>query len=282
MSKHFVQNATLRSALLAGYQAYARAQFWRTGPRVFVNSIPKAGTHLLTAELERFPELQNSRLHLEVSKIKVPGSRTPEGYPVIDLAKVARTISHVRKGQFFSAHLYWTQELEDLVTANGSAMIFMVRDPRDVLLSRLHYVVGLRRHWLHDHLTTQLDDPADRLRLLIRGSAANPFVLSLRATLESYLPWVRRPNVLTVRFEDLVGARGGGSAEAKLAALEAIAGHCGLTPAHLQELAASSSGATATLRKGQIGGWREEMPTEIVGEIERDCGDLLEAFGYAD
>ena len=279
MSKHFVQSSTLRSAVLAGYQAYARAQFWRTGPRIFVNSIPKAGTHLLTAELERFPELQNSRLHLETSRIKVPGQRTPEGYPMIDRAKVARALSHVRKGQFFSAHVLWSQEIEDLVTANGTAMVFMVRDPRDVLLSRLHYVLGLRRHWLHPYLTTQFDNAADRLRVLINGNP-EPLVVSLRATLEGFLPWLQRPNVLTVRFEDLVGARGGGSAEAKLAALEAIARHCGLVPAHLQELAASSSGATATLRKGQIGGWREEMPPEILREIEQGCGDLLEAYGY--
>lgn len=282
MSKHFVQSSALRSALLAGYRAYARAQFWRTGRRVFINSVPKAGTHLLTAELDRFPELQNSRLHLEVSKIKVPDRRTPAGYPVIDLAKVARATSHVRKSQFFSAHLYWTQELEHLVSADGTAMIFMVRDPRDVLLSRLHYVVGLRRHWMHDYLTTQFDNPTDRLRALIRGNPAAPFVLPLRATLESYLPWTQSPNVLTVRFEDLVGVRGGGSAEAKLAALRAIASHCGLAPSHLQELATSSSGATATLRKGQIGGWRDEMPAEILREIARDCDDLLEAYGYAD
>ncbi len=284
MSKHFVQSSTLRSAVLAGYQAYARAQFWRTGPRIFVNSIPKAGTHLLTAELERFPELQNSRLHLEIARIKVPGQRTPEGHPVIDHAKVARAVSQVRKGQFFSAHVFWTQELEDLVTANGSKMVFMVRDPRDVLLSRLHYVLRLRRHWLHSYLTTQFDNAADRLRVLINGNA-EPLVLSLRTTLEGYRPWLQRPNVLTVRFEDLVGARGGGSAEAKLAALEAIAGHCGLAPAHLQELAASSSGATATLRKGRIGGWREEMPAEIPprdrGRLRRSAGGLWLSGGLS-
>ena len=51
MSKNFVQNALLRQSLLTAYRGYARAQFWRSGPRIFVNSIPKAGTHLLTAEL---------------------------------------------------------------------------------------------------------------------------------------------------------------------------------------------------------------------------------------
>ena len=69
MSKNFVQNALLRKSLLTAYRGYARAQIWRSGPRIFVNSIPKAGTHLLTAELEKFPQLQNSRLHIQAHKV---------------------------------------------------------------------------------------------------------------------------------------------------------------------------------------------------------------------
>ena len=280
ISGNFVQSKALRAAALTGYRAWARAQFWRTGPRVFVNSIPKAGTHLLTAELARFPGVQNSRLHLEIRKLKVPDQRTAEGYPVIDMGKVADAASTVRNGQFFTAHLYWTQALQKYLDRAGIAQIFMVRDPRDILLSRLHYIVGLRRHWLHEFLTTQLSGTEDRLRLLIRGHDEGPFVLPLRGVLESFLPWTRQPSVLTVRFEDLVGSRGGGSAKAKHDALHAIATHCGLDTAHLEALAQTATGSTPTLRKGKIGGWRDELPPAICDELMDECGDLLAAFGY--
>jgi hypothetical protein len=251
MSRHFVQNARLRAAMLAGYRVWARAQVWRSGPRIFVNSLPKAGTHLLTAELARFAGLQNSGLHLEGARIGV-----------------------------FSAHLYWTQELEDAISDSGAATLFMIRDPRDILLSRMHYILGLRRHRLHDFLGQRFDNAADRLRVLVSGNATEPFIRPMRTDLASFARWIERPGVLTVRFEDLVGERGGGSERAKRAALEAIAHHCGLDPSGLAEQAASGAGATPTLRKGQIGGWRSELPGEVVDAVDRECGDLLAAMGY--
>ena len=266
--------------MLAGYRVWARAQVWRSGPRIFVNSLPKAGTHLLTAELARFAGLQNSGLHLEGARIGVGGATTPDGYPVIDPRKVASAIRTVRRGQFFSAHLYWTQELEDAISDSGAATLFMIRDPRDILLSRMHYILGLRRHRLHDFLGQRFDNPADRLRVLVSGNAAEPFIRPMRTDLASFARWIERPGVLTVRFEDLVGERGGGSERAKRAALEAIAHHCGLDPSGLAEQAASGAGATPTLRKGQIGGWRSELPGEVVDAVDRECGDLLAAMGY--
>jgi hypothetical protein len=245
-----------------------------------VNSIPKAGTHLLTSELERFKEMKNSRCHLDISKVGNAERLNSNGFPLIDLRKVASEISGVRKGQFFSAHLYWTKPLEDLLGASDVATIFMMRDPRDIVLSRMHYALGLRRHKLHDFLNRLSDNAADRLRVFVEGHE-NPFVRPLRCTLEGYLPWARESGVLTVRFEDLVGERGGGSTARKLAALQAISEHCGIDSGHLAELASSSTGPTPTMRKGRIGGWRDEMPEEVVSLIKRECGDLLEAYGYA-
>jgi hypothetical protein len=156
----------------------------------------------------------------------------------------------------------------------------MIRDPLDILLSRMHYILGLRRHRLHDFLSRRFDNAADRLQVLVSGNAAEPFVRPMRTDLARFARWIGRPGVLTVRFEDLVGARGGGSEPAKRAALEAIASHCGLDPSGLAEQAAAGAGATPTLRKGKIGEWRSELPSEVVDAVERECGDLLEAMGY--
>ena len=280
MSKNFVQNATLRSLAMGAYRLYARAQVWRTGPRIFINSIPKAGTHLVTAELERFKGMQHSRLHIEIAKTKVGDQRRPDRNPVLDYAQVARYVDQVRPGQFFSAHLFWTQEMQDIIAARGIPTVFVLRDPRDILISRLHYTAGLKRHWMHKFFTENYHTDVERLRLLIEGHEANPVVIPMRNVLESFQPWLTAPGVLAVKFEDLVGERGGGSAQKKLEVLTQIAEHCCLPTAHLDELARTATGATATLRKGKIGGWRADMPGEIVDLLHRDCGDLIEAFGY--
>lgn len=281
MSQNFVQNGTLRSTLMNGYRLYARAQFWRKGPRVLINSIPKAGTHLLTSELDRFNELRNSRLHLEITKLLKHGQRGAETLPTLDLRKVERSVRTIRAGQYFSAHLYWNTALAELMANHGVKIIFMSRDPRDILMSRLHYIKGLKRHWLHNFITNHLSDDIARLRALILGHADEPMILSQRTTLDGFAKWAQSPLVLAVKFEDLVGERGGGSAQAKLDTLYRIASHVGLRTDRLEELAHSATGPTPTLRKGKIGSWRTEMPEEIVALYSQRCGDLVSSLGYS-
>jgi hypothetical protein len=280
MSKHFVQNAALRAALLGGYRAYARAQLWRSGPRIFVNSIPKAGTHLLTAELDKFRSLQNSRLHLENRRLRLPGTRTPEAHARLDFAEVERQIGTVRRGQYFTAHLFWSEELERLLAGQSVRTIFMARDPRDILVSRLHYALGLKRHWLNAHLTEKFTSDEARYHFLLDGHSGDPFVLPVEQQLAGHIPWTRSPTTLTVKFEELVGERGGGSTEAKLEALRRIADHCGLPADELDRFAASAAKATPTLRRGKTDAWRSELPKPIAERVNREWAPILAAFGY--
>lgn len=280
MSKHFVQNATLRKVLLGGYRVYARSHFWRSGPRVLVNSIPKAGTHLLTAELERLDNLGNSRLHIETDKFTFSHRKNALGFPAVDLRKLQRAVETVRKGQFFSAHMYWSEGFEELMASNDVHQIFIARDPRDILLSRMHYAMGLKRHRLHAFLTERLSSDEERLRVLVDGRDADPFIRPFRATLDGFLPWMSRDAVLAVRFEDLVGERGGGSAQAKREALHRIARFCGLDVQRVDDLANRGTAPTPTMRKGKIGTWKDEMPSDIVKLVEDKLGDAISAFGY--
>jgi len=281
MSGNFVQNGALRSLMLGAYRLYARGQLWRSGPRVFVNSIPKAGTHLLTAELEKFGALQNSRLHVTIPRVTRGDERTATGAPhSFDAAALRRDMATVRPGQIFSAHLPWTSELESLVREADVRAIFMMRDPRAILVSRLHYVVGLRRHRLHDFLTGGFATDEERYHALIDGHDSPPYITSLGEILADFLPWTTARDVLPVRFEDLVGEAGGGTTEAKRQTLARIARHCGLDTDALDSIALSSTKATPTLRKGHADAWREELPPAIARRITEDCGNMLEAFGY--
>jgi hypothetical protein len=281
MSKNFVQNALARQLLIAGYRSFARAQLWRSGPRIFVNSIPKAGTHLLTAELDKFTELQNSRLHIETRLVNAAApdhARVEE--VAIDADKADRFLGQVRKGQFFSAHLFWDDALAARLRARDIRTIFMQRDPRDILVSRLKYVLGLERHYLHQHLAKELGSDEERLRVLILGRKADPFIRPMREMLESFAPWTSADFVLTVKFEDLVGERGGGTTEAKYRALERICTHCGLSTDRLAEFARTPPKATPTLREGRSNTWRKHLSPEIVALFEAECGAATAALGY--
>lgn len=282
MSKNFVQSAALRFVAMGAYRTLARMQVWRFGPRIFVNSIPKAGTHLLTAELEKFACLQASRLHIETRKVNSLAKHQERREDVvIDLPKFARYVGTVRPGQFFSAHLFWDPALLSYLTSTGIKSIFMVRDPRDILLSNLHYIKGLRRHFLHRLFTTELQTDEERIRVLIQGRSGVPFVRSLKDTLNLFLPWRASTGVLTIRFEDLVGSSGGGSDERKLLALRQVAEHCALSGDVVKDIAGRSlqSRSTPTLRKGKIAGWRTELSDAQLELLETECGAAMRQLG---
>lgn len=281
MSRHFVQSGRLRAVLMSGYRAYASAQIWRSGPRIFVNSMPKAGTHLLTSELSRFPGLQNSRLHIltrEVNKLSESSEHLLEFEP--DISDFNRQVRSVRGSQYFSSHLPYDPRLALELEAQSLRTLFVTRDPRDVLVSQFHYVVGLKRHHLHQSIVGLTDDVA-RYEALAFGMSGPPPAQSLAKRMQAFQGWLNLPEVLVVRFEDLVGARGGGDDSVKATTLRAIAAHCGLSDEGIEERSTTASSPTATLRKGKANAWRGEIPHEIVARLHAESGDLIRAYGYS-
>jgi hypothetical protein len=97
-----------------------------------------------------------------------------------------------------------------------------------------------------------------------------------------FVGWEHDEGAVMVRFEDLVGARGGGSADAQERAVERIASHLGIsidgqTTRMIEE---NLFGTGRTFRKGQIGGWRSEFLPEHERAVNEVMGPLLLELGY--
>ena len=279
MSKHFIQSATIRRAGLAAYRLRARSQVWRKGPRVFVNSIPKAGTHLVTAELAKAKGLQNSYLHLDNRRFS-NSSSSADSSGGINVAVIEKDLRTVRPGQYFSGHVAWDPALEEMLRRNAVKTIFVTRDPRAVLVSRYNYILGLKRHWLHEFLTGYSSDPVERYRLLINGHDGTPSIRPSHDRLEAYLPWIESSCAHTVRFEDLVGARGGRSDELKQETLRGMLTFAGYPDDAPDAAEIGKATTSATFRKGQADSWREELPPQIVTLVDETSGEIIERMGY--
>jgi sulfotransferase 6B1 len=85
-----------------------------------------------------------------------------------------------------------------------------------------------------------------------------------------------------VKFEDLVGPRGGGSAEAQRRTVGRVACHVGLEPDErmMRTVEENIFGVSKTFRKGQVGGWREEFSEEHGRAAREIAGPLLVELGY--
>jgi Sulfotransferase domain len=195
---------------------------------------------------------------------------------------LTRRLSKVPDGGFVSAHCIYTPQLADLFRQQGMSTVCILRDPRDVAVSQMHYIKQLENHFAHEGYMA-LSSDKERLLLAIRGGELGGRRLqSLDERYRQFLRWERDGGAAVAKFEDLVGTKGGGSAEAQRLAVERVAEHLGVEvdEATMRAVEEGLFGAGRTFRKGQIGGWREEFSAEHARAVEEVLGPLLVELGY--
>jgi Sulfotransferase domain len=236
-------------------------------PKVLCVSLPKAGTHLLERAI---------CLHPRLYRKLVP---TITGRELRRRGGPDRFFGRLRPGQVVMAHLRYDPLVPDLLATNGVRPVFMIRDPRDVVVSQVRYALGRPDHWAHDLFT---DAPAHaQLRLAIEGDPSRG-LRSLADRLDAFSGWLR-DDVALVRFEDLIGAEGGGSAERQREVVAAVYRFIGVDadPALVDDVSRRSfSPDSPTFRKGAIGGWRSVFDDELTTLVRDLAGDQIARFGY--
>lgn len=238
-------------------------------PAVLLNSIPKAGTHLLETALERYPLLRNA------------GKRTVSCAGPTVSAPVLRAIGGIGRGAFLNAHVVAAPPLLEVVQQRGIRVLLMIRDPRDIVVSHFKYVGGIdKTHRLYEHYRNLPDDEA---RLMASITGVGELRPSIGELLRQFEAWMDLDNTLVCRFEDFIGPRGGGSAAAQREALTAVAGHLSI-PLDAAAIAHIADGIfsprSSTFRKGRSGTWREYFGPGHIQTFKELAGDEIIRYGY--
>lgn len=241
------------------------------GPKIFANSIPKSGTHLLRHILSMMPGIIDRwTYHFDQN-----------------VSDYRNQLSCTKNGQMVSAHMYWSAELSEFLAQARFRSFLMVRDLRDVCVSSAHYCVKDKRHRLHTYFNSLATWP-EQLSAAIEGIDARKLPdkiasKSIAEHVDGYMPWIYDKSCLIIKFEDLVGAKGGGDVDNQVSAIRRIANHIGLdlTDNKIRDIATKSfTSKTKTFRKGQIGGWRDEFSGEAIELFKRVAGKQLIELGY--
>ncbi len=247
-------------------------------PVLFANSFPKSGTHLLTQVLHGFIELGpavDSGLPAIVTYAGDSGEPRP-------LTAIKADVQRLRPGDVAYGHLHAHPQIVDLLDREGMANYFILRDPRDVVVSHVHYVTEMApRHAHHDYYQ-ELENYEAQLRTSILGRPdwMHPFP-DIRARFEPYLGWLESPGTLVIHFEDLVEHRDD--------ALVLILGHAvgrgfpiEVDREHAVAVLARSIDPqrSPTFRAGRVGAWKDRFTPEITRLFKEVAGDLLVALGY--
>jgi len=248
-------------------------------PVLFGNSFPKSGTHLLTQILVGFAQLG------PVVESGLPPVLTFEGESGAPrpLAAILADLGRLLPGDIGYGHLHALPEIQTALCREGVAPYFIYRDPRDVVVSHVFYVTDINnRHVHHGYYVNELPDFAARLRVSILGRPEldAPFP-DIRARFAPYLPWLERPEVLPLRYEDLLD-----EPDAQLGRILAHAEERGFVSARGTEesvralAAAIDPSRSPTFRAGKAGGWREHFQAEHKALFKDVSGDLLVRLGY--
>jgi sulfotransferase 6B1 len=205
----------------------------------------------------------------------------------LDEPRLRRFLGGCPQGMFVTAHATFHPVLRDLVKELQFKQIILLRDPRDAVVSSMFFTK--REPWLqhHKYYTEALESDEERIMATIRGFGPDVATdhprASIRERFEGYIPWLDDPSTLVVRFEDLIGQRGGGVSEKQLDEIERIGAFVErpLSREQTQQIAQKMySKGSLTFRKGIAGDWRNHFTEDHRRAFKEVAGDILIRLGY--
>ncbi|HHZ88053.1 MAG TPA: hypothetical protein EYM99_10240 [Alphaproteobacteria bacterium] len=258
-----------RSRALTPHRLYARLN----GPTIIANSIPKGGTHVLTRCLSLFPDLSYSFIHYT------------KGNP--DLLAIQNVLGKTGKGRFSAAHLWWNEPCAKLFAQKAVRSIVMVRDPRDLIISGIHYILKRKSHHWHRYFNSLPNFDAQILAYIegvdASHSDASMALNNIQSSFDHYLAWDQEPFNILIKFEDLIGPNGGGEASLQLEQVRKISQHLNfdLSDHVLQRIAHNTFySKSVTFRKGSAGEWQKHFNDEHKDAFKNTAPELLTSLGY--
>lgn len=245
-------------------------------PIIFANSMPKCGSHLLLQLMQGFCQIGP---FVEtgggpVRTITIKGRLRSQEEILSDLRRL-------RPGDMAWGYLRASPENVRWLSQPGFINYFIIRDPRDMLVSHVYYASDMYEgHGMHNYYKTISFD--ERLKTAICGIDRDGLHLSnVRTRYDRIDGWFNRPEIMTLHFEDLILEREVW-VHAMIDHLERSGYRLTIDRAKAvsRVLGAVNPHKSPTFRKGKAGGWREHFTEEHKRLFKEVAGDLLICLGY--
>ncbi|GAB6045607.1 hypothetical protein JCM11957_12050 [Caminibacter profundus] len=271
--------------------------------KIIANSLPKSGTHVLVRILELIG-LKANKIHFSGSLIRRTSSNPLKNLikylKVINCnqgVKIDLDIEHCIKTKYFEkllinfpentfsqAHMPFDDKIIKYLEKYNIKMIYIIRDPRDVLVSHFHHHLrdkGYEGHYLMKKLKSDKDRIIASLHGFNQGTQFETAPLKKR--LKNSIPWyfIKSPFVFSLKFEDIIGEKGGGDKEKQLYTLKKLERFLEIDENYLVNRKDSIFfEKSSTFRKGQIGDWKNYLDEDIYKLIYDEIGEFIEILGY--
>lgn len=274
------RNRVLRRVGIPVYIAARRRLASRVGPRILINSIPKAGTHLIASMLTRAEHISYSGVVTYHDKYAQTLEDLEGLIPSFDAAQLERELCRVSKGSYVNGHLYWDVDTDRILRGCGYRSVFVTRDPRDILISNVHYIQSFNGHPRHRLMMSQFADFDSRLMALIEGfpaTAGHRGLANVGRRLDAFVGWTE--HVPTFSFEEFVAPRSDEQLQHSLNRLaKAVGWEAEMAPGAMLE--GLGNPWSATFRSGRAGEWRTVFNEAHLEAFDQLAGSQTQALGY--
>jgi hypothetical protein len=277
--------------------------------RVIADSLPKSGTHLLVRFLNLLG-LREHKLHLSGSLVRLternplrrlykkrrlwrermPGTGfkvdldDPENMIRGDWLK--KKLQAVPDNCFIQAHLPYTQQLKSLFLSMNYKILFIIRNPRDVAISFCNHMVrDPDYNPYHDYFKKTLSSTEERINAVLEGLVlpGGNVLAGLSKRLEHSVGWWQTENVCSVRYEDLIGPKGGGSEIKQIQQVQKLCMYLGIKyeQVRYKQLASNLFFPKArTFYQGTIGSHKKPFTPELEELFAEQCAVYLDRLSY--
>ncbi len=273
------QSSWARPLGIWAYRAADRLTPSVPGPKVLVNAVPKAGTHLLMNLYDELPGFKFAGKLLWATEIDQMTDDCVEA-----ARRVGLEMDRCRSSHYVMGHVMHHPRISAALDAKGVKVVTMVRDPRAIGASAVRYFEQnkLRQSDLGEGRFSSREELAQWL-IDGGGTYGKPnSIPPLAERCRQYLGWVDDPTCLVIRFEDLIGEQGGSSRDAQTLEIARILEFSGVSKNITAEQVASQiySASSHTFSVGKVRSWDSVLTAEQVAQIEEESVDFMERLGY--
>jgi hypothetical protein len=186
-------------------------------------------------------------------------------------------------GDIGYGHLHASPVITEVLCQAGWATYFILRDPRDVVVSHVHYVTEMEPHHIHhDYYHNTLQTFDDRLSASILGR--QDIDISFPNIYERYAPflgWLEQREVLCLHYEDFLDDQEAAIKQTLTHALQrGFQLSVPITEAVRRLTTSLDPQRSPTFRRGKSGEWHTAFTSRHKELFKEISGNLLIRLGY--
>ena len=268
------KNVIVKKSLKIFYDFYRNLIGTENNRAIFLNSIPKSGTHLAHQLLIKLNF--NDRYGFFAS--------TPSrSMKIQESYKAKKYFRNQLKNELISGHLFYSKEMECFFEELSIPTVFIYRDPRAIFLSELNYLSNMNR-WHRSHkYYASCNSFNEKFNLCLEGLPESSFYYpKFSQRIKDYLGWINSNSVYAIRFENLINEDiRVNEINNLLNYLETFDNMIGLKISNTKDLKNFLSPENSHTFSGlEPDRWKTVLSSSQINQLESHLGALIKDMGY--